>query len=71
MRETYMTLPETARLLRLSEKSGYRLAQSGRLPGAAKVGGQWRVNVEKLKAWLDAGGDSQLPKPRPRQSMTT
>lgn len=66
MRETYMTLPETAQLLRLSEKSGYRLAQSGRLPGAAKVGGQWRVNVEKLKAWLDAGGDSHRRPPKSR-----
>ena len=67
MREAYMTLPETARLLRLSEKSVYRLVQSGRLPGAAKVGGQWRFNSTKLMTWLDAGGEAQLPRPRQRQ----
>ena len=27
------------------------------IPGAAKVGGKWRVNRQKLIEWMDAGGE--------------
>ena len=49
MPEEYMTLKDVAELLKLSEKTTYRLAQSGRLPGF-KAGGQWR--------FLDAGAEA-------------
>ena len=60
MNEAFLTISEVARLVRLSEKSVYKLAQAGRLPGAAKVGNQWRVNREELLAWLKAGGAAQF-----------
>ena len=64
--ETFLTISETARLLRLSERSAYRLARTGGLPGAVRFGSQWRVDREVLMAWVkeqgrargDAGGMS-------------
>ena len=54
---TFLTIPECCDLLRLSERSIYGMARSGRLPGAAKVGGKWRVNRRVLMEWLARGGD--------------
>ena len=48
MDETFLTIPEVAKLLRLSERSVYNLAQRGELPGAVKFGRQWRVSRDKL-----------------------
>lgn len=36
-----MTIPEVARLLRVSEKKTYRLAKSGELP-SFRLGSAWR-----------------------------
>lgn len=54
---TFLTIPECCDLLRLSERSVYDMARGGRLPGAAKVGGKWRVNRRMLLEWLAQGGD--------------
>ena len=54
---TFLTIPECCDLLRLSERSVYDMARNGRLPGAAKVGGKWRVNRSVLMDWLATGGD--------------
>jgi excisionase family DNA binding protein len=48
--EHYLTVPEVAELLRLSEKTVYRLAQQGELPGF-KAGGSWRFRREDIDAW--------------------
>lgn len=48
--EHYLTVPEVAELLRLSEKTVYRLAQKGELPGF-KAGGSWRFRQQDLDAW--------------------
>jgi excisionase family DNA binding protein len=53
----YLTIEEVCVLLKLGKRTVYELARTGRLPGAAKVGGQWRVNRETLTAWLEAGGE--------------
>ena len=53
----YLTIKETAALLRLGERVTYSKLRAGHLPGAAKVAGKWRVNREKLVAWMDAGGE--------------
>jgi len=58
----YLTIPEVCTLLRLAEKTVYTMCREGRLPGAVKVGNQWRVEHEKLRAWLDAGGAKESPK---------
>jgi len=60
--EPVLTIKETAALLKMSERTVYLMAKEGRLPGAVKLGGSWRVVREKLLAWLDAnssGGDAE------------
>ena len=53
----YITLQEVCDLVKLSDRTVYALCRSGRLVGAAKVAGRWRVDKEKLLAWLEAGGE--------------
>lgn len=47
-----MTLPEVAKYLRLAEKTAYRLAAEGKLPGF-KVGGSWRFLSADIEARID------------------
>ena len=37
-----------AEQLAISTSTAYRLAETGRLPGVFKVGGQWRVSVARF-----------------------
>ena len=46
----FLTVPETATLLRKSDKSVYRLITT--LPGAFKVGGTWLIDEEVLLSSL-------------------
>ena len=46
-----LTVPEVANYLRLNEKTIYRLAQRGDLPGF-KAGGSWRFLSGDLKKWI-------------------
>jgi excisionase family DNA binding protein len=39
-----------AEQLGIGESTAYRLAASGQMPGAFKVGAQWRVSVPKFMA---------------------
>ena len=57
----FLTVSEVAAKLRLAERTAYGLIRDGRIPGAAKVGGQWRVRARDLEAWLDAGGEANRP----------
>lgn len=52
MNNQILTLKEVAAYLRLAEKTAYRLASEGKLPGF-KVGGSWRFKQEDLAAWID------------------
>ncbi|WP_133012440.1 methylation-associated defense system helix-turn-helix domain-containing protein MAD1 [Marinomonas flavescens] len=47
-----LTLREVAAYLKLAEKTAYRLASEGKLPGF-KVGGSWRFKREDLEAWIE------------------
>lgn len=47
-----LTVPDAAQLLRVSVSNVYRLAERGELPGAVKVGGQWRIGRAQLLAGL-------------------
>ena len=47
-----LTLKEVAAYLKLAEKTAYRLASEGKLPGF-KVGGSWRFKREELELWIE------------------
>lgn len=48
-----MTIREVAEYLKLTEKTTYRLAAEGELPGF-KVGGSWRFKRQDLEKWIAA-----------------
>lgn len=48
-----LTVDEVAGLLRVSTKTVYRRARLGQLPGAFKVGHQWRIHPAPLMAHLN------------------
>lgn len=52
MVDPILTLQEVAEYLKLTEKTAYRLAAEGKLPGF-KVGGTWRFKREDLEAWIE------------------
>ena len=51
MPDEILTLKELAEYLKLAEKTAYRLAAEGKLPGF-KVGGSWRFRREDINAWI-------------------
>lgn len=53
MTDQILTLKEVATYLKLAEKTAYRLASEGKLPGF-KVGGSWRFKREDLDAWIES-----------------
>jgi excisionase family DNA binding protein len=55
MEDEVMTLADASELLRLSKTALYRLAERGELPGAVKIGGQWRVSRAQLLAGVGLG----------------
>lgn len=52
MNDEIMTLKEVAAYLKLAEKTAYRLAAEGKLPGF-KVGGSWRFKREDIDRWIE------------------
>ena len=53
MTDEILTLREVAEYLKLAEKTAYRLAAEGKLPGF-KVGGSWRFKREDSERWIEA-----------------
>jgi excisionase family DNA binding protein len=53
MSDEILTIQELAEYLKLNEKTAYRLAGEGKLPGF-KVGGSWRFKREDIEAWIEA-----------------
>ncbi|HAT1659247.1 TPA: helix-turn-helix domain-containing protein [Legionella pneumophila] len=45
------TIKEVASYLKLAEKTAYRLASEGKLPGF-KVGGSWRFRNSEIDRWI-------------------
>ena len=70
MPEPCLTLREVAELLSLSEKSAYRLAQKGDLPGF-KAGGSWRFRQEDIDAWMRYGIRAAKTAKGQRKTRTT
>lgn len=52
MSDEILTLKEVAYYLKLAEKTAYRLAAEGKLPGF-KVGGSWRFKKEDVLQWIE------------------
>ena len=52
MESDILTMREVADYLRITEKTAYRLASEGKLPGF-KVGGSWRFRHSEIEAWID------------------
>jgi excisionase family DNA binding protein len=52
MSDQIMTIQEVAEYLKLTEKTAYRLASEGKLPGF-KVGGSWRFKKIDLEEWIE------------------
>ncbi|WIY53919.1 helix-turn-helix domain-containing protein [Devosia sp. YIM 151766] len=50
--ESAMTVRDVAGYLNVDEKTVYRLAKRGELPGF-KVAGSWRFKRADLDAWID------------------
>jgi excisionase family DNA binding protein len=48
-----MTVRDVAGFLAVDEKTIYRLAQQGKLPGF-KVAGTWRFQLQDIQGWIDA-----------------
>jgi len=46
-----MTIREVSDYLKLTEKTAYRLAAEGKIPGF-KVGGSWRFRRGEIDAWI-------------------
>jgi len=52
MEDDILTLKEVAEHLKLAEKTAYRLAAEGKLPGF-KVGGSWRFQKVDVESWIE------------------
>ena len=46
-----MTIRDVAEYLKIAEKTAYRLAAEGELPGF-KVGGSWRFQRNEIDKWI-------------------
>jgi excisionase family DNA binding protein len=51
MNDEILTVREVAKLLKINEKTVYKLAASGRIPGF-KVGGSWRFERHEISSWI-------------------
>jgi len=47
-----MTVHDVAAFLAVDEKTIYRLAQQGKLPGF-KVAGTWRFQLQDIQGWIN------------------
>lgn len=51
METDVMTIRELAAYLKMAEKTLYRLAAEGTVPGF-KVGGSWRFRISEIDRWI-------------------
>lgn len=54
MTDQILTLKEVAAYLKLADKTAYKLAADGKLPGF-KVGGSWRFKRDDIERWIEEG----------------
>lgn len=53
MSDEILTIREVAELLKINEKTAYKLAAAGRIPGF-RVGGSWRFKRSAIETWIEA-----------------
>jgi excisionase family DNA binding protein len=53
-----LTIREVAELLKINEKTAYKLAAEGKIPGF-KVGGSWRFERQEIANWIKAKVEEQ------------
>jgi excisionase family DNA binding protein len=51
MTDEILTIREVAELLKINEKTAYKLAAGGKIPGF-KVGGSWRFDRQEISNWI-------------------
>lgn len=51
MTDEILTIREVAELLKINEKTAYKLASAGKIPGF-KVGGSWRFQRQEIASWI-------------------
>lgn len=67
MPENILTIREVADLLKMNEKTVYRLAAEAKIPGF-KIGGSWRFDRATIAKWMEEGSlASAAPAPNPAQ----
>lgn len=59
MTDEILTIREVAELLKINEKTAYKLASAGKLPGF-KVGGSWRFERLEVANWIKRKVEAQL-----------
>ena len=52
MESDILTIREVAEYLKLNEKTAYRFASEGKIPGF-KVGGAWRFKKNDIEKWIE------------------
>ncbi len=71
MAENILTIREVADLLKINEKTVYKLAADGKIPGF-KVGGSWRFDHATITNWIEKGSlASEAPRPEQTDAATS
>lgn len=68
-----LTVPEAAKLLRVSRSTAWRWCKDGILASAFKIGRTWRIHrseVETLMGWDLASGESDREATKKREAHT-
>ena len=55
MKDEIMTIKDLSLYLKINEKTIYKLAKQGKLPGV-KIGGMWRFKKEAIDNWMMNAG---------------
>ncbi|RWQ45678.1 MAG: DNA-binding protein [Mesorhizobium sp.] len=57
-----LTVREVAAMLKINEKTAYKLVAKGEIPGF-KVGGSWRFDKDEIEKWIHVKmSKHELPK---------
>ena len=54
LRARMLPIRLVAEAVEISEQTARRLCAAGEIPGAVKVGGQWRVSEDDLVHWIES-----------------
>ncbi len=70
MMENILTIREVADLLKINEKTVYKLAADAKIPGV-KVGGSWRFDRATITRWIEKGAAPANDGPQPETEPET